>query len=229
MTTPNHDFSYSVACSLCAQNGITDSTLGLELSTGKFSCTGEITHFFDELPGETAPAEVPQEVAEANRLEPEPQVEAAPVTQEVRDAEENRLVEITEKIKTGDPENTDSIYWHGKQPVVVLPPVVTDWSQCCVCRPGDAEGHYCDKHAAERGLLPEEPRFNRPLSPIVHVGEFTPLPGGDMLIGLRVPETWIGPMQSEAEGRQPPISLAEYIQELVDLGLLSYYGNEVTK
>jgi len=182
--------------------------MGLTLSTGRFSCTGETQHFFDQLPGETVPAEVPQEVAEANRLEPEPEAEAAPVTQEVKDAEENRIAEINSQLSApaGFPPDHEKVF---------APPVWRVETEQAIERGQDW------RPGARVGMTR--------VCPIVGVGESAGLPGGDVLIGIRVPETWIGPMQSEAESRQPPISLAEYVQELVDLGLLSYYGNEMVK
>ena len=202
----DHDFSYSVKCPACvAQDGDTSSTMGLTLATGKFTCTGENQHEFDVLPGESEPAAVAPEVPEAKRLEAEPEVEAAPVAQEVKDAEESRLVVITEKIKLGDPGVPDSPHWHGKQPYVVMPSVLAEF-------PLDPE--------KLSGLSDDEPAFDRAASVSVGLGEFKPLPGGDILVGLRVSELWVSAMQSEAIGQNQ--DFMEYVQQLFDQALVDY-------
>jgi hypothetical protein len=263
----SHDFSYSVICPAClAQDGNTSSTMGLTLATGKFTCTAENPHEFDVLPGEAAPAAVAEEVAEAKRLEDEPEVEAAPVTQEVKDAEENRLAAISSEIAGAPfifPPDLEKVAHSG-----------ADFSQCCVCRLGDAEGHYCDVHvpvdsvqdvadlakrlqsrlllpppmfkvtphqraeieaAIERGDLKPgkivfqpgemdiEPAFNRPVANAVRVGEFASLPGGDILVGLRVSELWVSCMQSEAIGQNQ--EFMQYVQELFDRALQDYHAS----
>lgn len=59
---------------------------------------------------------------------------------------------------------------------------------------------------------------------LVGVGKFARLPGGDLLCGIRVPEQWASALEAECETRTPPITPAEYLQELIDQGMLEWFA-----
>lgn len=89
--------------------------------------------------------------------------------------------------------------------------LVADYSQCCVCRPDDMPGHYCDEHN------------ERLFSPRLGLGEFRVLANGDAAVCCSIDEKWVSGMQSEAEVQGK--TFTEYFQELLNDSLLQWFAS----
>lgn len=63
-----------------------------------------------------------------------------------------------------------------------------------------------------------------PADVLVGAGKLARLPGGDIICGIRIPEQWASLVEAEAETRNPPISAVEYLQELIDQGMLEWFA-----
>jgi hypothetical protein len=51
------------------------------------------------------------------------------------------------------------------------------------------------------------------------------LPNGDAICGVRVSELWVSAMVAEGENRTPALNLAEYLQEIMDTGLIEWHAS----
>lgn len=235
-------FEYTAVCPECQKANI-NSNLGFETDTGKVVCNGETPHEFDSMPGEPAPIAEATEPESTSNFEKadngsEPEMtaqEIAALDAAMQEAPKRRdfghmVGDAVEEVTTEEIVDSEPSVEHGEA-VCGMPGLIggmveafaagaeagiTDWSQCCVCRPGDAEGHYCDAHV---------PTAIAPIgySPRVGLGEFVVLPNGDAVCGVRVSETWVSALQSEAENQRPAMNMAEYLQKIMEEGLLDWH------
>jgi hypothetical protein len=198
---------YTVPCPTCHESGI-ETFLGFDTDLG-ISCTAEEPHVFDELPGESGPVLSDIKPAETNATEAENTVS------ETRLAKEGpgKIAEIMASR-------------NAKSEVADIPS-------------DEVLKRNLERIAAQidEGPAPEAPLGGRLVSelpegnpipagaPVAAEGQFVRLPNGDILCGVRVSEAWVGAMQSEGECKTPPQNAAQYLQEIIDLGLLSWYSN----
>jgi hypothetical protein len=189
-------------------------TIGYQVDTGKITCNGETEHVFDEMPGEQPPAAEPETSVETLDLQNPSNVPEAEMT-----AEETAALD---KAMQEPPRPRD----FGSQVVEAVDEVGSDPEPS-----GTQETAVCGMPGMLGGLiealtapLPGGGIALDALSPRVGLGEFVVLPNGDAVCGVRVHELWVSAMQAEAENRVPPITLAEYLQEIMDTGLVEWHS-----
>jgi hypothetical protein len=229
---------YMTPCPECAKIE-QNATIAFDSDTGEIACNGENHHVFESMPGEPAPiaeATEPESTSNFGKADngSEPEMtteEIAALDAAMQEAPKRRdfghmVGDAVEEVTTEEIVDPEPAIEHGEavsgdfqlasDAEGLIPRQVTDWSQCCVCRPGDAEGHYCDAHV---------PTAIAPIgySPRVGLGEFVVLPNGDAICGVRITETWVSALQAEGENQSPPKNMAEYLQEIIDLGLVEWH------
>lgn len=224
-------FEYTSPCPECLKVNAS-GTLGFETDSGKVVCNGPEPHEFEEMPGESAPVPEPETVALTSDFAPEargPEREFTPEEEAALDKamqEDPRPRDFGAMVTDPLPEVTAPEIVAPEQPepqgeaVLDTPATVANYSQCCVCHPGDVEGHYCDAHVpapCDGEAMGSSPR--------VGLGEVVTLPNGDAICGVRVSELWVSAMVAEGENRTPALNLAEYLQEIMDTGLIEWHAS----
>lgn len=201
---------YDVKCPTCLAAG-EERLLGFDADQG-ISCTAKPPHVFDNLPGESAPI-TPEIMAASGDLAPtetnETEAFSTPKAPRTAEEEEDRVRAIIES---------------RKPPAPAAEPA-NDAALKDALRQIEAQ---MDNASGTVDLKPET--LNKISSPVeggpaVVEGQFARLPGGDILCGIRVSEAWVGAMQSEGECQTPPKNAAQYLQEIIELGLLSWYSS----
>lgn len=191
------DIDYTTVCPSCKKKGI-DSTLGFMMATGKFVCTGNPVHEFENLPGESDPVVTDIRPDEANNLEPDPAAEPLPEEPEKQAAEESRLAAILNEIKT----QPDAKKVAGVKP---KPPLVVTSAVSANAAAGTDE-----------------------MLPMVSLGGMFKLRNGDLLCGVTLSETWLTSLQSHGEEQNPRKTVTEVLQEIIDQGMQDWYSSEPT-
>lgn len=225
---------YTVPCPTCKAAGI-QSFLGFDTDL-QICCTSTPPHQFDSIPGESPVISAESMDAagdlrppESNQIEPISEASesrpGAAAEERVRDIMESRrpapdaapsladdpvrqaLAEI-EKAMDGVPE-----------PAAVSKVTMIDGKPRVEADP--------ETSSAIDRIAGSAPAAG---APVVGEGQFVVLPDGDILCGVRVSESWVGAMQAEGECKTPPQNAAQYLQEIIDMGLLSWYSSApVTK
>lgn len=213
---------YVTLCPTCKAAGV-ENSLGFDSDLG-ISCTANPPHAFPSLPGEPE-AISPESMAEAGELRPPDSLDTEPVSEaaESRQAAEGegRVRDIMEARKDA--------------PAVAPEPPAGDI---------DAElkriEDSMDQMDRVSGTVDvggvKSVRVPLPVvnpaeagAAVVALGQFVRLPNGDILCGVRVSELWVGAMQAEGECKTPPMNAAEYLQEIIELGLLEWHSSVPVK
>jgi len=204
--------SYLTECPECSKAG-QKSHLSYETDNGKIVCDGETVHEFSEMPTEM-PEVATEEKVELTRDFAQEQN----VTEPEMTAEE---IAALDQAMSHDPRPRDfgSQVAEGTDPYVeaILEAIFEP-------EPSGAQreaisGDFQLSSDAE-GLIPLQGPVE---SPIVGLGEIVVLPDGSALACVKIDEKWVSAMQAEGENQTPPKNAAEYLQDIIDQGLLSWH------
>jgi hypothetical protein len=195
------DVEYNLPCPECQKENKT-AGLGFDSGYGMITCNGETRHEFANLPGESAPVVEDSKVPATGEFAPTPSVPQRDFTPEEEAALDKAMLE--------PPRARD----FSSQVVTDTQPQIPPQAQ------REAQEHAV---AGTIGNVLAEFSGHVETSELVGLGGMVLLPNGDALAGVRIEEKWVSAMQSEGENQTPPKNAAEYLQEIIDQGLLSWH------
>lgn len=193
---------YTQQCPKCVAKGKEDSFLGFDIDAAAIQCQAEPPHVFEQIPGEPAPELGELKPEETNKSGADGGADQAQAEPAVLAAEESRLAAISESLGSGS------------APTVEAPSSPAESAEIEPAKPSPL---------AEK-LPPAGAVHVSELAHYVKEGEAAILPGGDLLVALRIPEQLATSLQAEAEDQEPPLTVAELIQQRIEDGIFEWYA-----
>ena len=204
--------SYLTECPECSKAG-QKSHLSYETDNGKIVCDGETVHEFSEMPTERTEVATEEKVELTRDFAQEQNVTEPGMT-----AEE---IAALDQAMSHDPRPRD----FGSQ-VAEAEDTAQEPAGAEIVAPSEAgaqETANCGMPAMV-GAIVEGFASSQPSdSPRLGLGEIVVLPDGSALACVKIDEKWVSAMQAEGENQTPPKNAAEYLQDIIDQGLLSWH------
>lgn len=207
-------FDYTSPCPECSKMGAS-STLGFDSDTSKITCNGETVHEFDAMPTETAPAAESEKLGATSEFEKIDASKPEVWTPEEEAALDAAMAQAPRRdfgSMVTDPEpEIGGLGAQEQQGEAIGAPIFTA-----------SDNPSLGLLGLPRAGVLSQPETGH-AQPLVGLGGFAELPGGDILCGVRIPETWVSAVAAEGENQTPQKNVAEYLQEILDLGLIEWH------